>query len=237
MNDLPTTTLFMLASVDGKISTGSTDERDFDKDLPNIQGVAEGLSQYYDLEKQTDYYSFNTGRVMAKVGWNDKKENIKKIDVIFVIVDNKPHLTERGVANLLKFVSKLYIVTTNPRHPANAVNDDTLSIINYEDKIDFRDLFAKLKSLGAAKVTIQSGGEMNAELIRLGLVNHISLVVAPVMVGGRDTAALVGGASIESDKDLLLLKPLELVAADKLNNSYLHLKYNVLNEPRPHRLG
>jgi 2,5-diamino-6-(ribosylamino)-4(3H)-pyrimidinone 5'-phosphate reductase len=229
MNNLPITTLFMLVSVDGKISTGSTDERDFDKDLPNIKGVAEGLHQYYDLEKQTDYYSFNTGRVMAKVGWNDEKDNIKKIDVIFTIVDNKPHLTERGVANLLKFVSKLYIVTTNPRHPANAIKDGNLSVIKYEDKIDFEDLFARLKSFGAERVTIQSGGDMNAELMRLGLINYVSLVFAPVMIGGRDTAALLGGASIESDDDLTLLKPLELVSTDKLNDSYLHVKYKVLN--------
>lgn len=213
MNDLPVATLFMLTSADGKISTGSTDERDFDKDLPNIRGVSEGLQQYYDLEKQTDHYSFNTGRVMAKVGWNNEKENIKKIDVIFVIVDNKPHLTGRGVANLLKFVSKLYIVTTNPDHPANTIKDANLSVISYKDKIDFRDLFVKLKSFGAEKVTIQSGGDMNTELMRLDLINYISLIVAPVMVGGRDTAALLGGASIESDNDLRLLTPLKLVSA------------------------
>lgn len=229
MKDTPTTTLFMLVSADGKISTGSTDARDFDKDLPRIKGVKEGLQQYYDLEKQTDWYSFNTGRVMAKVGWNDAKDDIKKIDVIFVIVDNKPHLTERGVANLLQFTSKLYIVTTNPKHPANTVKDNNLFIINYEDTIDFTDLFAKLKSFGANKVTIQSGGDMNAELMRAGLIDFVSLVVAPVMVGGRDTAALLGGVSIESDDDLMLLKPLELVCADRLSDSYLHLKYKVLH--------
>ena len=76
MSNLPTTTLFMLMSVDGKISTGSTDERDFDKDLQNVGGVKEGLQQYYDLEQETDLFSFNTGRVMAKVGWNDEKEKI-----------------------------------------------------------------------------------------------------------------------------------------------------------------
>jgi 2,5-diamino-6-(ribosylamino)-4(3H)-pyrimidinone 5'-phosphate reductase len=229
MDGLPITTLFMLVSVDGKISTGSTNERDFDKDLPNIKGLAEGLHQYYDLEKQTDYYSFNTGRVMAKVGWNDEKENIEKVDVIFVIVDNKPHLTELGVANLLKFVSKLYIVTNNPRHPANAVKDNNLTVINYEDKINFRDLFVRLKSLGADKVTIQSGGDMNTELMRSGLISFVSLVVAPVMVGGHNTASLLGGASLESDNDLMLLKPLELVGVDKLNSSYLQVKYKVLN--------
>ena len=47
----PITTLFMLMSVDGKISTGATDELDFDQDFPRIEGVREGLQQYYDIEQ------------------------------------------------------------------------------------------------------------------------------------------------------------------------------------------
>jgi 2,5-diamino-6-(ribosylamino)-4(3H)-pyrimidinone 5'-phosphate reductase len=228
MNDLPITTLYMLVSVDGKISTGSTDERDFDKDLPNIKGVAEGLQQYYDLEKQTDYYSFNTGRVMAKVGWNNEKADIKKVEVRFVIVDNKPHLTELGVRNLLRFTEKLFIVTTNAQHPAHSVKDENLEIISYENKIDFRDLFQQLKAKGAERVTIQSGGEMNTELMRAGLIDVVSLVIAPIMVGGSNTSSLLDGRSLETDEDLKLLRPLELTSADTLNNSYLHLQYRVL---------
>lgn len=41
--DRPVTTLFMLMSVDGKISTGATDNLDLDRDLPKIAGVQEGL--------------------------------------------------------------------------------------------------------------------------------------------------------------------------------------------------
>lgn len=41
----PIITLFMLMSVDGKISTGSSDELDVDKDYPTITGVSEGLHQ------------------------------------------------------------------------------------------------------------------------------------------------------------------------------------------------
>ncbi len=70
---------------------------------------------------------------------------------------------------------------------------------------------------------------MNTELMRSGLINFVSLVVAPVMVGGHNTASLLGGASLESDNDLMLLKPLELVDVDKLNSSYLHVRYKVLN--------
>ena len=35
----PITTLFMLMSVDGKISTGSTDALDVDQDFPHIDGL------------------------------------------------------------------------------------------------------------------------------------------------------------------------------------------------------
>ena len=64
----PVTTLFMLMSVDGKISTGASDDRDMDKDLPGIPGVAEGLHQYYEIEQTTDLWSLNSGRVQAKMG-------------------------------------------------------------------------------------------------------------------------------------------------------------------------
>ena len=59
----PITTLYMLISVDGKISTGATDEMDVDRDFPLIPGLKEGLHQYYEIEQTTDLWSFNTGRV------------------------------------------------------------------------------------------------------------------------------------------------------------------------------
>ncbi len=51
--DRPITTLYMLMSLDGKISTGASDDRDVDKDFPNIDGLKEGLYQYYDIEQTT----------------------------------------------------------------------------------------------------------------------------------------------------------------------------------------
>jgi len=67
----PITTLYMLVSLDGKISTGITDDLDFDKDFPNINGLKEGLQQYYDIEQTTDLWSMNSGRVQEKMGVND----------------------------------------------------------------------------------------------------------------------------------------------------------------------
>ena len=50
----------MLMSVDGKISTGAVDELDVDRDFPRINGVKEGLYQYNEIEKATDFWSLNS---------------------------------------------------------------------------------------------------------------------------------------------------------------------------------
>lgn len=229
MSNKPITTLFMLVSVDGKISTGSTDDRDFDKDLKNVSKIKEGLKQYYDLEQETDLCSLNTGRVLAKVGWNDEKTKIEKIPVDFVVVDSKPHLNEQGVLNLLERTNKLYLVTTNKLHPAIKVSNPNLEVILYEGKIDFSDLFIKLKTKGVKRITIQSGGRLNAALARNGLIDFVSLVFAPILVGGKETATLIDGQSLETVNDLRLLRPMTLQSAKTLKNSYLHLCYKIEN--------
>jgi 2,5-diamino-6-(ribosylamino)-4(3H)-pyrimidinone 5'-phosphate reductase len=226
----PETTLFMLMSLDGKISTGASDERDMDKDLPSIAGTREGLQQYYTLEEETDLFSFNTGRVMAKVGWNEEKTEITKLPVSFVIIDNKPHLTSLGVSNLIKRTKKPLIVTTNTAHPALQIDDSGLEVISYEQAIDFVNLFERLKQQGVDRLTVQSGGEMNSNLLRLGLINNLSIVIAPVLVGGRDTPTLIDGDSLTTIEDLQKLRTLELKDVRQLENSYIHITYKVINQ-------
>lgn len=226
------TTLFMLMSVDGKISTGDIDGRDYDKDLSAITGVKEGLQQYYDLEQETDLLSFNTGRVMAKVGVNERVLSAQKTPVSFVIVDNEPHLNTQGIRALSSSLKKLFIITTNDQHPAEALAKelDNVSIIKYEKEIDFTDLFRKLKNeYDFPKMTIQSGGTMNAILLRSGLIDHLSIVVAPMLVGGKNVSTLVDGESLKTEEDLLKIRPLKLIECKKLEHSYLNLLYDVIN--------
>ena len=102
----------MLSSVDGKISTGASDERDVDKDFPKIDGIREGLHQYYEIEQTTDLWSFNTGRVQAKMGVNHKNIPEEKLPVSFVILDNH-HLTEQGVRYLCASLDQLAVITLN----------------------------------------------------------------------------------------------------------------------------
>lgn len=123
----PITTLFLLSSVDGKLSTGSTDELDFDKDFPEIPGLREGIHQYYEIEQTTNLWSFNSGKVMAKIGVNSRK-CIEKVPVSFVLVDNK-HLNASGVNYLCDYLKEFVLITTNKNHPAYKVKRNNLHII------------------------------------------------------------------------------------------------------------
>lgn len=228
----PISTLFMLMSVDGKISTGSTDNLDVDKDFPKIKGIKEGLQQYYDIEQTTDLYSLNSGKVQAKVGANKPQKNIVKLPVSFLIIDNKPHLNEIGVDNFIKKSKKLFIVTTNKSHPAfDRQDEDNLEIIYCENDIDFVDLFRKLKEdFEIDNLTIQTGATLNSIFLRHKLIDKISIVVAPALIGGKKTPSLIDGKSLSSVEELKNIKALKLIDVKKLNDSYLHLKYDVINE-------
>lgn len=205
---------------------------DVDRDYPNITGIKEGLNQYYDIELQTDTFSFNTGRVFAKVGMNQKTDEPKKLPVSFVVVDNEPHLTGQGVSYLAKKSKNLIIATTNKNHPAMELKKsfDNVHVFEYENGVDFEDVFAKVaEEFGAERMTIQSGGTLNTILVRAGLIDRVLLVVAPALIGGKNTSTLMDGESLHTSRELDKIKTLELVHAKPLAHSYLLLEYRVKN--------
>lgn len=227
--DRPITTLFMLESLDGKISSGNSDLLDVDKDYPKIEGVKEGLHQYYEIEATTDMYSLNTGKVMAKIGVNDKKEYNEKIDVRFIIIDNKPHLKQSGIDYLCHWVDKLILVTTNKNHIAYSLKSkyDNLDILYYDD-LNLEEMLEDLyNKYGAKAVTIQSGGTLNGLFLRQNLIDYVNIVIAPILVGGKDVPTLIDGKAISFPEELNKLKALELMECNKLNDSYIQLKYRV----------
>ncbi len=223
--DRPVTTLFMLMSVDGKISTGASDNLDVDKDFPKISGVKEGLHQYYEIEQTTDLWSLNSGRVQAKIGVNTKNMP-NKTPVSFVVIDNK-HLTEQGIRYFCALSKQFVLVTSNENHPAFEIEEDNLYII-YQDKLSPKAALAKLKSeFGCERITIQTGGTLNGLFLREKLIDYIDIVVAPILIGGKDTSTLIDGQSLLSESELSKLGVLKLQKCEVLEGSYLRLRYEV----------
>lgn len=228
--DRPVTTLFMLMSVDGKISTGAADQLDMDQDLPAIPGVREGLHQYYELEQTTDLWSLNSGRVQAKIGVNEK-EMPSKTPVSFVLIDNT-HLNENGVRYFCARSKEFVLITSNSKHPAFNLQEKNLHIIRQE-KTDLRAALQTLKSeYGCERITIQTGGTLNGAFLREKLFDYVDIVVAPVLIGGRNTSTLIDGRSLLSTDELSELGVLKLQECTILEHSYLRLRYEVIREER-----
>ena len=227
MKDKPITTLFMLMSVDGKISPGASDSLDVDKDFPNITGLKEGLPQYYEIEQTTDLWSFNTGRVQEKMGANEKPFP-KKTPVSFVLLDNS-HLTEHGVRYFCARSKEFVLITSNKNHPAYNVKEANLHII-YQEELSLEAALITLKEkYGCERITIQSGGTINGMFLREKLFDYVDIVVAPVLIGGKNTSTLIDGSSITNEDELGSLGVLQLENCKTLDNSYIRLRYKVIS--------
>ena len=225
--DRPITTLFMLMSVDGKISTGATDDLDVDKDFPQIAGVSEGLHQYYEIEQTTDLWTLNSGRVQAKIGVNTKTMP-NRTPVSFVVIDNK-HLNENGIKYFCALSKMFVLITSNAKHPAFNIEEDNLHII-YQEELSLKNALIKLKSeYGCERITIQTGGTLNGLFLREKLFDYVDIVVAPVLIGGKDTSTLIDGESLFAQKELSKLGVLKLQECVILENSYLRLRYEVIH--------
>ena len=151
-----------------------------------------------------------------------------KTPVSFVLLDNS-HLTEHGVMYFCKKSKEFVLITSNKDHPAFNVKENNLHII-YQEELSLSDALRELKnSYGCERITIQSGGTVNGLFLREKLFDYIDVVVAPVLIGGKDTSSLIDGRSIISENELLGLGVLKLIDCTVLNDSYIRVRYQVLS--------
>lgn len=232
----PHTTLFLLTSIDGKISTGVDFSKDFDKDIPNMKYASIGLQHYYDVEATTTLWSINSGKVMKKMFdqkivcefniYDNTNPNTESCGVNFVIFDNS-HLNKSIILWLCKraWPAKCVILSST-EHIASKLNEYNTESKGWEHFENLK--FYKYSSLNDAfeylsnnfdckDVTIQTGCTLNAEFIKKGLIDSIDIVIAPFIVGNNATN-MVGTLSIPTE--------FTITSMDNLGDSYVRLIYN-----------
>ena len=72
-----------------------------------------------------------------------------------------------------------------------------------------------------------AGSRLNGALLRAGLVDELSLVLLPALIGGTRTPFLFGSPELEADE-----KPtrLELISAEGESGGRVNLRYRVVQE-------
>lgn len=223
----PRTTLFLLSSVDGKISTGATDGFDFDQDIPTLLG-SEGLEQYYEIERGTELWSLCTGKTQEKVLKYATPWPGPKVPITLVVLDNT-NLSSSTYQSLCTRYNRVVLATSNPKRYTGwegAVHGwvEPKDLIVYP-KGDLKGLLEALKARGCDALTVQSGGTLNTALMRAGLIDNLDIVVAPILVGGKSTPSVMSGEDVTSLSDIATLRLCGMFALDR---GYVRLQYEVV---------
>lgn len=98
-------------------------------------------------------------------------------------------------------------------------------LIAGDGRIDLRQALELLgRDLGIKIVRVDSGGTLNGALLRAGLVNEVSVLVYPALVGGFSPASLYRAPDLKSAEGVI---DLELRSFEKLPGGVMWLRYDV----------
>ena len=91
------------------------------------------------------------------------------------------------------------------------------------EQVDLKNALATLKELGVQRLMVEGGATLNFELLRLGLVDELSIYVAPLIFGGASAPTLAAGSGLERSAAL----PLSLMHVTQYEDGGVVLKYQL----------
>lgn len=91
--------------------------------------------------------------------------------------------------------------------------------------VDYRLALEELHARhGVKTVRVDSGGTLNGVLLRAGLVDEVSLLVEPALVGGTSVQSMYRAPDLSSAKGVLQLR---LIHLERMPNDIVWLRYEV----------
>lgn len=99
-------------------------------------------------------------------------------------------------------------------------------IVAGDDRVDLRAALEELNArCGVATVRADSGGTLNGVLLRAGLVDEVSVVVHPALVGGEVSRSIFRAADLPAGAGVISL---ELIHLERLEGDTVWLRYRVV---------
>jgi 2,5-diamino-6-(ribosylamino)-4(3H)-pyrimidinone 5'-phosphate reductase len=92
------------------------------------------------------------------------------------------------------------------------------------DHVDFREALEAMSRQGIKKVRTDSGGTINGLLLRQGLVDEISVLVHPALVGGTTPSSIYRAPDLAPGESPVSL---QIIGSRRLRNGVVWLRYKV----------
>ncbi len=99
-------------------------------------------------------------------------------------------------------------------------------ILTGDDHVDLCRALEELNArYGVEVVRVDSGGVLNGALLRAGLVNEVSLLINPYLVGGTTPRSIFVASDLDSEEGVI---PLKLTHVETVRENHLWLRYEVV---------
>jgi 2,5-diamino-6-(ribosylamino)-4(3H)-pyrimidinone 5'-phosphate reductase len=239
------------ASADGKIDSytrkgisisSATDKVRVDKLRANVDAV---LAGGHTLLSEDPKLIVKDASLRAERLGKGLSENPAKVGIISsipsesndVATQNPAHpVNPKGEFDYLRnFLSagpaKVFIYTTDQipdRVRSRLTSGGAIVQVAGHERVDMTEVFQSLYSVGIRSVLVEGGGTLNAELLRLGLVDELTIYIAPKIFGGASSPTLADGPGLIPDEAPVLIL-LSVDKFDKEGGVLLHYRVTKLN--------
>jgi len=204
---LPFVHLKLAVSLDGKIATRTRDSR-------WITGP-ESRARAHELRHEYDAILVGAGTAVTDDPLLVDRSGLpRRRPLVRVVLDEKLRLSPNS--QLTNTTSEAPVVVFGGSDPTNAkeLRAKGVEILNSERG----DLVAVLRELGSRSlqsVLVEGGAAIAGEFVDAGLVNKVTFLIAPKIIGGTAAPSAVGGSGVEMISGALELQNITVVQHGK----------------------
>ena len=122
-----------------------------------------------------------------------------------------------GPADIVIFTTQ----RTSKEHLALLKSRHVDVYVDHAEKVDLQRALATLKEIGIQRLMVEGGSTLNFELIRLGLVDEVTVYIAPMLFGGESAPTMAAGSGLQRSEAIQL----KLIEAETWEDGGVLLKY------------
>lgn len=212
-------------TLDGKIATATGSS--------NISGKKD-LERVHELRKECDGIMVGIGTVLA----DDPRLTVHKIDArpednpVRVVVDSRcrtpidARITNADAKTIIACANEYKEEFKQSEKYETFRNRGVNFFFSGDERVDLVALMSYLHEEGIDKLMLEGGSTLNFSMIRAGLIDEISICVAPMIVGGANAKTFFDGEGFDTMDEAVRLELTDSYSLDK----DLILKYKVLND-------